>query len=146
MINRLQYSKQGQDLTKQFESCRLTAYPDVKGVMTIGWGHVGREVKAGYTITQVQADAQLVVDYQNAVTAVNQLVTFQLNQEEFDAIVDLVFNIGVGAFGTSTMRALLNQGDIAGAALEFARWDHASGQVVAGLLRRRLAERNEFTS
>jgi lysozyme len=114
--------------------------------MTIGWGHVGPEVHEGLTWTQVQADMQLVVDYQNAVNAVNRDVTFQLNQEEFDAVTDLTFNIGTHAFAGSTMLVLLNQGNITGAALEFARWDHASGVVVAGLLRRRLSETQEFNS
>ena len=142
----LQYSKQGLALTESFESCRLTAYQDVKGIWTVGWGHVGPEVCQGYTVTQVQADAQLTVDTQNAVNAVNKLVIPQLSQGEFDALVDFVFNIGTHAFGGSTMLVLLNKNDFTGAALEFAKWSHASGVVVAGLLRRRLAEVQEFNS
>ena len=138
------YSKTGEQLTEGFESCRLTAYQDVKGIWTIGWGHVGAEVVEGYTITQVQADMQLLVDTHNAQNAVNELVTVTLTQGEFDALVDFCFNCGVGAFRGSTMLQLLNAGMIAQAALEFAKWDHASGQVVAGLLRRRLAEKAEF--
>ena len=140
------YSKTGLQLTEQFESCRLTAYQDVKGIWTIGWGHTGAEVIQGYTITQIQADMQLVVDMHNAESAVNELVTITLTQGEFDALVDFCFNCGINAFRGSTMRAYLNAGNIALAALQFAAWDHASGQVVSGLLRRRLAEEQEFNS
>jgi lysozyme len=140
------YSKTGLALTETFESCRLIAYQDSRGIWTVGWGHVGPEVKEGYTVTQVQADCQLTIDMHNAVSAVNRLVDVPLTQEEFDAIVDFIFNCGIGAFGGSTMRALLNQKNYAAAALEFAKWDHANGQIVAGLLRRRIAEEQEFNS
>ena len=140
------YSKSGVQLTQQFESCRLIAYQDVKGILTVGWGHTGPEVVEGYTVTQVQADMQLVVDMHNAMSAVNRLVTVMLTQGEFDALVDFAFNCGCSAFAGSTMLKLLNAGSMQAAALEFAKWDHASGVVVAGLLRRRLAEVQEFNS
>lgn len=142
----MQYSKQGLDLTKGFESCRLTAYPDIKGVWTIGYGHTGPEVVEGLVWTQNQADSQLVVDLQKAERMVNTYVTVALTQGEFDALVDLAFNIGVNAEKGSTLLKLVNQGDFTGAAEQFQLWDHASGQVVAGLLRRRLAEEKEFKS
>jgi lysozyme len=69
-----------------------------------------------------------------------------LTQGEFDAVVDFCYNCGVNAFKGSTMLILLNRSDFTSAALEFAKWSHASGQVVAGLLRRRLAEKAEFES
>ena len=139
------YSKQGADLTKSFESCRLTAYQDVKGIWTIGWGHVG-EVVEGLVWTQEFADTMLIADVSTAVYCVNVSVTIPLSQGEFDAIVDFAFNCGCAAFKGSTMLKDINAGNLAGAADEFARWDHASGQVVAGLLRRRIAEEQEFKS
>jgi lysozyme len=140
----MQYSKQGLALTEGFESCKLTAYQDVKGIWTCGWGHTGPEVVEGYTMTQNQADSQLVLDTLSATNTVNRLVTVPLSQPEFDGIVDLVFNIGAGNFSGSTMLKLLNAGDYTNAALEFDRWDKAGGQVVSGLLRRRQAETDEF--
>ena len=140
----LQYSKTGLALTERFEGCRLEAYRDVAGVLTIGYGHTGPDVYEGQTCTQQQAMAWLILDTQTAVQAVNDLVQIQLNQGEFDALVDFVFNLGIGAFARSTLLRLLNADDIAGAADQFALWDHAGGQVVAGLLRRRLAEKQEF--
>lgn len=138
------YSKDGMRLTESFESCRLEAYQDLRGIWTIGWGHTGPEVVDGLVWTQEQADAQLLLDVQNAVDHVNRLVSVPLSQEEFDSLVDFVYNAGGGAFKDSTMLRKLNAGDYAGAANEFDRWDHADGTVVSGLLRRREAETNLF--
>ncbi len=138
------YSKAGLKLTERFESCRLTAYPDIRGIWTIGWGHTGPEVCQGLVWTQAQADAQVVIDTQNAVNHVNRDVTFPINQNEFDALVDFAYNVGCGALAGSTLLKDLNAGDVAAAAAQFEDWDKAAGKVIAGLLRRRLAERNEF--
>jgi lysozyme len=142
----MQYSKQGLALTEGFESCRLTAYRDIKGVLTIGYGHTGSDVTEGLTWTQDQADTALVCDAQHAVNTVNRLVTIELSQTAFDALVDFVFNVGSGNFAGSTMLKLINSGNLDAAAEEFSKWDQASGQVISGLLRRREAEANEFTS
>jgi lysozyme len=133
----------GAALTEQFEGCSLTAYPDVKGVWTIGYGHTGG-VQPGQTCTQEQADEWLQIDIQGAVRAVQTLVKVPLTQDEFNALVDFVFNVGSGNFAASTMLARLNLGDYAGAAAQFERWDLAGGNVIQGLLNRRIAEENEF--
>lgn len=140
----MEYSQSGEALTEQFESCRLTAYRDQVGKLTIGWGHTGPEVVEGLVWTQEQANAQLQIDIQWAADCVNKAVDVALTQPEFDAITDLCFNIGCANFSGSTLLRLLNSGDIAEAANQFAIWDHAGGQAVAGLLRRRLAEAAEF--
>ena len=140
----MDYSKQGLALTEGFESCRLIAYQDIKGIWTIGWGHTGPEVVEGLVWTQNQADSQLVMDLQRAERMVNTCVTVDLSQGQFDAMVDFAFNLGCNAEKGSTLLKLVNQGDFAGAANEFEKWDHASGVVVAGLLRRRVAEEAEF--
>jgi len=141
MNQNLQYT--GQTLTEQFEGCSLTAYQDSGGVWTLGYGHTAG-VAQGMTCTQAQAEAWLTQDIQWAVAVVNNLVTVQLTQGEFDALVDFVFNVGSGNFASSTMLRMLDAGNFAGAADQFARWDLAGGQVVAGLLRRRIAEEGEF--
>lgn len=142
----MQYSKKGLQLTESFESCRLTAYQDVRGIWTIGWGHVGPEVVEGLTWTQSQADSQLVMDIQFAENMVNKYVTVTLTQGEFDALVDFAFNLGTNALKGSTLLKLVNANDMTDAINQFQLWDHASGKVVAGLLRRRLAEAQEFQS
>jgi lysozyme len=140
------YSKTGLQLTENFEGCRLTAYRDVKGVLTVGFGHTGPDVTEGLTITQDQANLLLEKDMAWAEAVVNNYVDVQLTQSQFNAIVDLVFNIGSGNFRNSTMLKLLNSEQYALAAEEFQKWDKAGGLVVAGLLRRRESEENEFQS
>jgi lysozyme len=142
----MNYSKDGQALTEQFESCHLTAYQDIKGIWTIGWGHTGKDVTPGLTISQAQADTFLSLDMYKAVNTVNYGVHIPVTQGEFDALVDFAFNCGCSAFLGSTMLVLINENNLAAAAEEFAKWDHASGVIVAGLLRRRLAEKAEFNS
>ena len=142
----MSYSLDGLHLTEQFEGCKLTAYQDVKGVWTIGFGHVSPLVVKGLTITQEQANQFLQDDINWANNVVNSLVHVSLTQGEHDALVDFVFNVGSGNFASSTMLKLLNQNEIAQAALEFEKWDKAKGVVVAGLLRRRLAEKEEFNN
>jgi len=137
------YSKSGLQLTEQFEGVRLTAYQDQVGVWTIGYGHTAG-VQPGDTCTQEQAEAWLQSDVSWAVQTVNLYVTIALTQGEFDALVDFVFNLGSGSFEHSTLLTLVNQRNFGAAADQFERWDHAGGKVVAGLLRRRQAEEEEF--
>lgn len=140
------YSKSGLTLTESFEGLRLDAYRDLKGILTIGYGHTGPDVVPGRQITQAQAESLLASDVESAASCVNASVTATLTQPEFDSLVDFVFNVGCKAFCKSTLRHLLNLGQYAEAADQFKLWSYASGQVVAGLLRRRLAERDEFLS
>ncbi len=140
------YSDNGMNLTKQFEGLRLSAYADQVGVWTIGYGHTGPGVHAGLTITQDQADAFLASDISGAVTCVNHLVTSAINQNQFDAMVDFVFNLGCASLASSTLLRFVNTGDFASAAGQFQRWDHAGGVVVPGLLRRRQAEATLFST
>jgi len=140
----MDYSKTGLQLTERFEGLKLTAYRDVAGVLTIGYGHTGSDVVPGLTITAEQAEQLLAGDIANAVDAVNGLVTVDLGQSQFDSLVDFVFNVGRRAFANSTLLALLNSGDYDGAADEFEKWSHAGGKLVAGLLRRRQSEKDQF--
>lgn len=144
-VNDFTYSKNGLALTEQFEGCSLNAYQDQVGVWTIGYGHTGADVQAGLTITLAQAQALLLSDVAASASFVNQAVTVALVQDEFDALVDFVFNLGRGAFAGSTLLRDLNAGNFTVAAGQFDLWDYAGGQVVAGLLRRREAEEALFT-
>jgi lysozyme len=140
------YSDAGFTLTKAFEGCQLSAYADQGGVWTIGYGHTGPGVYAGVTITQDQANALLQSDVAGAVACVNGLVTGPIVQGQFDALVDFTFNLGCASLAKSTLLRFVNSGDFANAANEFIRWDHVGGVVVPGLLRRRQAEVQLFSS
>ncbi|TKC86027.1 lysozyme [Trinickia terrae] len=134
----------GLNLIKQFEGLRLIAYADVVGVLTIGYGHTGPDVKPGLIITQSQADQHLSDDLARFESGVGALVKVPLNANQFSALVSFSYNLGLGNLGSSTLLRLLNQRDYPGAALQFPRWDRAGGRELAGLLRRRQAEQALF--
>ena len=140
------YSDAGLNLTKTFEGLSLAAYADQGGVWTIGYGHTGPGVFAGLQISQQQADIFLQSDVAGAVACVNKLVTEPIVQCQFDALVDFAFNLGCASLASSTLLRAVNSGDFTTAANEFLRWDHVSGQVIQGLLRRRQAEATMFSS
>jgi len=143
------YSKSGLALTEQFEGCRTEAYPDPVSngdPWTIGYGHTGPEVHEGLVWTQQQCVEALEQDIARFSAHVNKVVQIDLTQGEFDALVDFAFNCGTRNLDSSTLLKLVNEDSIAEAAEQFQRWDHACGKVVAGLLKRRLAERDEFLS
>lgn len=137
-------SSKGENLIKGFESLRLTAYQDQKGIWTCGWGHTGADVVAGTTCTPEQAEQWFLEDTQAAVNGVDTSITTNVNQNQFDALVSFTFNVGVGAEAHSTMVKLINARNFTGAAAEFPKWDHVNGVPNAGLLRRRQAEQQLF--
>lgn len=149
----MQYSPTGLHLTELFESCRLHAYQDQKGIWTIGYGHTAN-VKPGDVCTVLQAENWLMLDVEFAAREVERSVVVPLSQGEFDALVDFVFNVGIGNWWISTARKYLNEGDFSAACYEIEKWDKITGTVngvktstiSAGLLRRRIAEVQEFES
>jgi lysozyme len=144
MKNNLAYSQKGLALTKSFEGLRLTAYKDCVGVLTIGYGHTGPELHPQLTISEEQADQLLQSDIAKAAAAVNQLVAVGLTQNQFDALVDFVFNLGPARLAKSTLLRELNAGRPAAAADQFSVWVHAGDCVLPGLVARRKAERELF--
>lgn len=139
-------SEKGLNLIKEFEGCRLQAYKCPANVWTIGYGHTGSEVQAGLKITQQEAERLLKNDLMVHCNNVEKLVTVQLNQNQFDALVSFEYNIGYNAFKTSTLLKLLNQKKYKEAAEQFARWKYAGGKILAGLVRRREKEKALFLS
>lgn len=137
-------SDKGQELIKKQEGLRLSAYKDVAGVPTIGYGHT-KTAKAGEKITEEKANELFAEDLNEAEAAIDSLVKVPLRQNERDALASLIYNIGPGAFKKSTLLRLLNEGDKEGVAKEFSKWVHAGGKVVKGLQNRRLAESKLFS-
>lgn len=138
------YSNAGLALTKSFEGLALAAYADQGGVWTIGYGHTGRGVYAGLTITEEQAEAFLHSDVAGAVAGANRMVTGEIGQNQFDALVDFALNLGCATLLRSTLLRQVNAGDFSAAAAQFLLWDHVDGVAVPGLLRRRRAEMELF--
>ena len=138
-------SKNGLDLIKHFESLQLKAYKCSANVWTIGYGHT-KNVKEGDRISQDQANCFLMQDLYSVERAIIRLVKVKLNQNQFDALCSLIFNIGISAFNKSTLLAKLNNGDYVGAAEQFRRWNKVNNVVMAGLVRRRQAEEDLFNA
>ncbi len=139
-------SETGLELIKDHEGCVLTAYPDPGtggDPWTIGYGST-RGVTQGMMITREEADARLREDVHNAEQCVNRSTNVILTQNQFDALVSFVFNVGCKAFQGSTLLRKLNAGDIDGAANEFQRWNKGGGKVLKGLVIRRKSEEETF--
>ena len=133
-------------LTEKFEGDVLKVYPDpaTRGApWSAGYGHTGPDVHPGMPVNQDMAEVWLIHDLAKAEAIVNRVVTIDLTQHEFDALVDFVFNLGDRLTGSTLLRDL-NAGLPRAAADQFQRFDHAAGHVMAGLLRRRLAEADYF--
>jgi lysozyme len=141
----MKISQQGIALIKQFEGCKLKTYKDSVGVLTIGYGHTGADVKTGMTITQAQAEELLKKDVARFEIGVTKLVD-TIPQNQFDALVSFAYNVGLMALEKSTLLRKLRAGDTLGAANEFPRWNKAGGRVLTGLTRRRAAEQKLFLS
>lgn len=132
-------SDKGLELIKHYESLRLRAYRCPAGIPTIGYGHT-KGVKMGQSITEEQANAFLIEDLSDAEQTVIRH-RLNINQNQFDALVSFVFNIGSANFTKSTLlsKVKINSND-ASIANEFSRWVYAKGVHQPGLLRRREAE------
>lgn len=115
-------------------------YKDVAGIKTIGYGHTGKDVKDGQTITRQEAQALLVKDANAHWDAAKKYIRVPLYQYEADAYASFVFNVGVTNFRNSTLLKKLNQCDYAGACAQLKKWVYASGRKVQGLVNRRNAE------
>lgn len=136
-------SENCENLIKKAESLRLEAYKCPAGVPTIGWGHT-KGVKMGQKITKQQAEKLLKEDLNKMASVVKKHVKVEINQNQFDALVSFVFNVGEDAFKNSTMLNLINQKDFKGASKEFQRWVHADGKKLEGLVVRRENEKKMF--
>ena len=137
----MKISAAGIKAIEQREGTRLKAYPDDRGIPTIGTGHTGPEVHLGLVWTQEQSDAALAKDLAWAEAAVNDSVKVQITQNEFDALVSLAYNIGAAGIKGSSVVRQLNAGNVQIAADDFMMWDKP-----AELVSRRISEQKQFLS
>lgn len=144
----MQTNDAGIALIKRFEGLELTAYPDPAtggDPWTIGYGHT-RNAKPGMRIDEEEADVLLRFDLADAEGAVDRLVTVPLNENQFSALVSFTFNLGAGNLESSTLLKRLNDGEYQAATLEFSKWIYGNGKPMAGLMKRREAERQLFVT
>ena len=142
------------DMLKQFEGFRADPYPDPATggePWTIGYGSTRdlQGIPVGPNtppITEVQASQLAMLDMLAAFNAEASAIKVPLTAHEQAAIEDFIYNIGAGNFRDSTLLRLINQKQMALAAKQFELWDRADGRVMAGLLRRRIAEEQTFVT
>jgi lysozyme len=136
-------------LTQSEEGCRLDAYPDpVSGSdpWTIGYGATGPQITKGTIWTQEQADDDLAGRLGEIGSEIGRQAKVSLTDNQKAALADFAYNLGNSALFDSTLWALLNQGNFAGASAQFGRWCHSCGRVVQNLIDRRAHERALFES
>ena len=140
-------SNEGISLIKKFEGCELESYQDAVGVWTIGYGHT-KNVKEGMTISKEQADNMLLNELDEYCEHVEKAVDVTLKQNEFDALVSWVFNLGPTNLKSSTMLKVLNSThvDWADIPYQIQRWNKVNGEVNEGLVKRRKSESLLFKS
>jgi lysozyme len=135
----------GIELIKHLEGCELEAYKCAAGVWTIGYGHI-KGVTPESVITQEQAEQMLVEELNEYEGYINDMVTTPLSQNQFDALVSWVYNLGGGNLKASTLLKVVNQGEFDGVPAQIMRWNKAGGKVLEGLTRRRQAEADLFSA
>ena len=143
--NDMKTSEVGVELIKEFEGCKQVAYQDSVGVWTIGYGHT-KDVYEGQLAIKKTIERWLQEDLEEFESYVSKLVKVELNQNQFDALVAWTFNLGPTNLNESTMLRKLNYGDYESVPDEMRRWNKAGGEVLNGLVRRRDAEANLFSS
>ena len=132
-----------------WEGFRASPYQDAAGVWTIGYGSIhdalgNRVADHTLVITEPEARQLLARDMKSAAAAVAHEVRDVLTLNQAVALEDFVYNLGAGNLASSTLLADINAGNYEAAATEFDKWDHAGGKELAGLFRRRDAERQRF--
>lgn len=140
----MKLNQAGRDLIKRFEGLKLKSYYDAVGVLTIGYGHTGKDVTVGQQITRVEAERLLNADLDKFVPGVESLLKVVLTDNQFSALVCLAYNIGLGNLKKSTLLKKVNASDFTGAVESWLKWNKAGGKVLKGLTARREAETQLF--
>ena len=139
-----QISQHGLDKLKQWEGLKTKAYQDSNGEWTIGYGHTakagGLKPVKGMVITKEDAESLLLKDLTQFEAAVENNVKVKLNDNQFAALVSFAFNVGTGAFKSSTLLKKLNKGDYDAVPAELMKWVHTGKTKNQGLVNRRRAE------
>ncbi len=147
----MKLNKQGYDLIKKFEGLKLIAYQDSVGILTIGYGNITYEdfskVKKGDKISQQRADEVFQFFANRFAKQVDAVITANVTQNQFNAVVSLAYNIGIGAFSKSTLLKKLNKNPNDSTIKdEFLKWVNAGGRKIQGLVNRRTEESKIYFS
>lgn len=132
------------ELVKRYEGLRLKRYNDVTGHPTIGFGHLCKDNDGLMEVSETHALEILHYDLGIAANAVLRLTKTPLNDNQFAALIDFVFNLGSGLFQASTLRAIINRRDFKDAPKQFERWVYSGSFKLNGLIARRKEEAKLF--
>lgn len=156
-MNKFTTSENGIRLITHYEGLKLHSYQDSTGIWTVGYGHTGHDVYPGQVITQDHAEELLKSDLQKFENIINTHVTYSINQDQFDALVSFVYNVGPGLKNvkdgliqlksgiSSSLLRDVNNGNFFAASKDFLSWTRAGGVVLLGLVRRRKSESTLFS-
>ena len=142
-------NERGIEIVKSFEGLALRPYVCAGGVNSVGYGAI-RSSTGGpidpdmEPISETEAEVLLLRDLESSEGWVRRLIKTALTENQYSALTSFTFNVGAGALQRSTLRMKLNRGEVQGAADEFPKWRIAGGRILAGLVRRRAAERILF--
>ena len=142
-------NERGIEMVKIFEGISTKPYLCPANVWTVGYGAT-RSSTGGpidldmEPISETEAEALLLRDLESSEGWVSRLIKTALTENQFSALTSFTFNVGAGALQRSTLRMKLNRGEGRGAADEFPKWKFANKRILAGLVRRRAAERALF--
>ncbi|HID3485063.1 TPA: lysozyme [Klebsiella aerogenes] len=123
------------------EGRRYYAYQDVVGVWTVCDGHTGSDIRRGHRYSDKECDALLQSDLRKVAYAIDPLIKVRIPEPTRAALYSFTYNVGPGAFASSTLLKKLNYGDIPAACKELQRWTYAGGKQWKGLISRREIER-----
>jgi len=145
----MKLNKEGEDLIKEFEGCKLKAYQCSAMKWTIGYGNTfyedGKPVMAGHAITQEKANQLFELIADEFASKVAKLVPSHITPNQFGSLVSFAYNCGIVNLQKSTLlkKVIANHNDPSIRA-EFMKWNKANSKVLAGLTRRREAEANLY--
>ena len=139
-------NKTGLELIKNFEGFSANKYYDLANKPTIGYGHLIKDGEDFTVITEAEAENLLKSDMQIAEEAVLRNVAVKLNENQFSALVSFVYNLGEGAFASSTLLKKLNRQKYLDVPEQILRWHRVGSRPYKGLISRRAAEAELFIS
>lgn len=128
-------------LVMKWEGVRYAPYRDAGGVLTVCYGHTGKDVQAGRQYTQAECDDLLRTDMIEANGYVNACITSPMLHGQEAALTSAVYNIGPSVVCGSTLQRYANEGNWPAACAQLSRWDKAAGRTYRGLTLRRADER-----
>ena len=142
-------NERGIEMVKSFEGLALRPYVCAGGVNSVGYGCTVSRTGGPFNldmepISEAEAETLLIRDLESSEGWVRRLIKTRLSANSFSTLTSFTFNVGAGALQRSTLRMKLNRGEFQKAADEFPKWRMAGGRILAGLVRRRAAERALF--